>query len=125
MDSETNSYSFTYSARQQKEINQIRSKYMDREDTAMERLKRLDKSAEKPGTVISVAVGATGTLLLGLGMTCTMVWTAYFVLGLALGLIGLAGMALALPLYQIVTQRERRRLAPEIMRLIEELDPQS
>ncbi len=44
-----------------------------------------------------------------------------FVPGIAIGLAGIAGMCLAYPLYSHITRRERERLAPEILRLTDEL----
>ena len=40
----------------------------------MEQLRRLDRSATRKGTVVSVIVGVISCLLLGIGMCCTMVW---------------------------------------------------
>ena len=54
---------FTYSAKQQREIENIRKKYLPKEDK-METLRRLDKSAEKPGTMAGIIVGVIGTMLL-------------------------------------------------------------
>ena len=69
------SFEFAYSAKQQKEIEEIRKKYLPKEEDKMETLRRLDKSAEKPGTM----AGIIGTMLLGVGMCCTMVWQIQFV----------------------------------------------
>ena len=40
----------------------------------MEKLIRLDKQTEKKGQAVSIALGVIGSLLLGVGMCCTMVW---------------------------------------------------
>ena len=115
-------FSYTYSAKQQEEINNIRRKYMSAELDKMEQLRRLDRSTEKKGTAASLAVGISGTMLLGIGMCCTMVWAGLlFVPGIFLGLAGIALIALAYPLHKRITAKERRRLAPEILRLTEEL----
>lgn len=122
MDKNT-SFSYTYSAKEQEEIKRIREKYAppDRQADKMAQLRRMDRSVTKPGTIVSMAVGIGGTLILGLGMTCIMEWTAYFLLGIVLGLVGIALMAAAWPLYKRVTAKRREKLAPEIMRLTDEL----
>ena len=122
MDNNT-SFSYTYSAKEQEEIKRIREKYAppDRQADKMAQLRRMDRSVTKPGTIVSMAVGIGGTLILGLGMTCIMEWTAYFLLGIVLGLVGIALMAAAWPLYKRVTAKRREKLAPEIMRLTDEL----
>ena len=49
----------------------------------MEQLRRLDKSTNRKGTAVSIAVGVIGCLLLGIGMSCTMVWMEQlFILGI-------------------------------------------
>jgi uncharacterized membrane protein YuzA (DUF378 family) len=43
------------------------------------------------------------------------------VFGIIIGLIGIAGVGSAYPLCQHITRKQREKLAPEIMRLTEEL----
>lgn len=119
MDRET--FTYTYSAKQQEEIQNIRKKYLPTEDK-MEQLRRLDRSAAKKGTLVSVTVGVISALVLGVGMCCTMVWAGpWFIPGVVIGLLGIAGVAAAYPLYIRITKKERERLAPEILKLTEEL----
>ena len=68
-------FTYTYSARQQEEVRRILQKYTPPQEDKMELLRRLDKSAQQPGTIAGIALGVCGTLMLGLGMCCTMVWT--------------------------------------------------
>ena len=114
-------FTYTYSARQQEEIRAIRNKYLPPKEDKMEQLRRLDRSATRKGTVVSVVVGVISCLLLGIGMCCTMVWMQWFVPGVVIGVIGIVGIAAAYPLYTRITRRERERLAPQILKLTEEL----
>ncbi|MDO4318043.1 MAG: hypothetical protein Q4C48_07505 [Lachnospiraceae bacterium] len=115
-------FHYNYSAQQQGEIRRIREKYLPKEESALERLYRLDASVTKPGTIAAIAMGCIGTLLLGIGMSCTMVWAEnLFLPGILIGLLGIAGIAAAYPLYQVITKKRRKKLAPEILRLSEEL----
>lgn len=117
-----NSFSYTYSAVQQSEIKKIREKYEPKQESKMEQLRRLDKSATKKGTLVSIAIGVFSSLVMGLGMCCTMVWTdTLFVQGIVIGLVGIFGVAMAYPAYKAVTRREREKIAPEIIRLSDEL----
>lgn len=115
------SFTYTYSAKQQEEIKRIRQKYVPREEDKMELLRRLDQSATKPGTAAALAVGILGVLALGVGMTCVTVWTDFFVLGIIVGVIGIAGVAVAYPVYNAVTKKQREKLAPQIKQLSDEL----
>lgn len=115
-------FEYTYSAKEQEEINQIRKKYLPKEEDKMELLRKLDRDVTKPGTIKAIIVGVIGCLIFGAGMSFAMVWTdSLLVVGIVLGIIGMGIMALALPIYQKTTAKERERIAPEILRLTEEL----
>ena len=71
---------------------------------------------------LSLMLGSVSSLILGLGMCCCMVWGGWlFVPGIAVGILGIAGVSMAYPMYTKVTKKERERIAPEILRLAEEL----
>lgn len=122
MDNKNNAFEYTYSAPQQEEIKRLREKYLPKEEGKMEQLRRLDRGAAQKGTAVSLAVGTISTLILGIGMCCTMVWAeTMFIPGIIIGLIGIAGVSLAYPLYTLITRKEREKIAPEILRLTDEL----
>ena len=115
-------FNYTYSAKQQAEIRSIQKKYLPPEEDKMEQLRRLDRSASQKGTCVSLIVGIIGTLLLGVGMCCAMVWMGgWFIPGIVIGVAGIALVCTAYPLFLRVTARERKKIAPEILRLTEEL----
>ena len=116
------SFTYTYSASQREELERIRRKYLPPEEDKLAKLRRLDKSALRKGTIAALTVGIVGTLLLGLGMCCTIVWMgAMFIPGIIIGTVGIALVALASPIYAHITKKERERIAPEILRLTDEL----
>ena len=119
---QNNTFQYTYSAKEQAKIKEIRSKYVPKEENKMEQLQRLDASVTQKATMYSLIVGIIGALILGTGMCCCLVWAqAWFVPGIALGLVGMAVVAAAYPLYNHVLKKERERIAPEILRLTDEL----
>lgn len=125
MNENKDTFNYSYSAKQQEEIRKIREKYVPKEESKMEQLRRLDASATKPGTVVAMTLGIVSTLILGIGMCCTMVWAdRFFIPGIIIGVVGLAGMIFAYPLYNRITKKCREKLAPEIMRLTDELSKQ-
>ena len=124
MEKTNETFTYTYSAKEQEEIKRIRGKYTPptKEETSMERLRRLDKSATKGAAVVSLIVGIASALLLGVGMCCTMVWgNELFIPGIAIGVVGIIGVIAAYPIYNRMVKRKREKLAPEIMRISEEL----
>lgn len=119
---ETGSFHFTYSAPEQQEVKKIREKYIPKEESKMDQLRRLDESVTKRGTALSLMTGVISSLILGIGMCCCMVWGGWlFIPGIVIGIVGIAGVAMAYPMYTRVTQKERERIAPEILRLTDEL----
>lgn len=121
MEQDKPSFSYTYSSKQQEEVKRIRQKYLPPEADKMAQLRALDERATRPGKVAALTIGILSTLVLGVGMCCTMVWTDFFVLGVVVGIIGLVGVGCAYPLYTLLTGREREKLAPQILQLSREL----
>ena len=120
--SDKNQYNYTYSAKNQADVREIRNKYIPKEADKLEQLRRLDASVTKKGTIVSLMVGVLSCLILGTGMSCVMVWGEnLFLLGVIVDIIGLVGVSGAYPLYVYITKREKERIAPEILRLSDEL----
>lgn len=117
-----NQYNYMYSAKNQAEIRKIRDKYIPKEADKMEQLRCLDASVTRKGTIISVTVGIFGCLILGIGMSCVMVWSeSLFLIGVIIGMIGIVIVVATYPLYIYITKKEKERIAPEILRLSDEL----
>ena len=127
MENNETSFSYTYSAAQQQEVEEIRKKYLPRQEDKMERLRRLHHSATQKAQAWSIALGVIGTLIMGIGMSLAMsdfgsALGAYaMVSGIIVGVIGMVLLALAYPVYNHVLKKERARIAPEILRLTDEL----
>jgi len=124
---DNHSFEYTYSAQQQQEVEAIRKKYLPKEEDKMEKLRRLHYSATQKAQAASIAIGVLGTLILGTGMSLCMtdlgavLGHMAMVIGILVGILGLVMVALAYPLYNRVLRKERQRIAPEILRLSEEL----
>lgn len=116
----TEGFQYSYSAKQQEEIKKIRSKYEAPQEDMMAYLRRLDEGATKKGTMLSIAIGVIGTLILGVGMCMVLVWQL-FITGIIIGLFGIIGLSVAYPLYIYVTKKEREKIAPEVLRITDEL----
>lgn len=121
------SFSYTYSAAQQQEVENIRKKYLPREESKLEQLRRLHRSASQKAQARALTLGVIGTLIMGAGMSVIMTDIGLFLGSLALpagigaGLAGMILVALAYPVYNRVLNKERQRIAPQILQLSEEL----
>lgn len=122
MENKNEAFEYTYSAQRQEEIEQIRRKYMPKEDDKMELLRKLDRDVTRPGCIGAIVLGVAGCLILGIGMSCVMVWGGtLFVPGIIIGCVGIAVIIAAYPFYQASTKKQREKLAPQILALTEEL----
>lgn len=120
------SFEYTYSAPEQNEIQSIREKYLPKEVTKMDQLRKLDASVTKRGSAVSIAHGTISSLILGIGMSCCMVWAGeLFVPGVVVGCIGIVGVLGTYPIYNRIVKKDRERIAPDILRLADELMGQS
>lgn len=114
-------FEYTYSASRQEEVEAIKKKYLPNEDK-MEQLRKLDRSVEQQATIWSIAVGVVGTLIMGGGMSLTMVGPQeLFVVGIILGILGMLVLAAAFPVYKWVLKKQRKKVTPQILALSEEL----
>ena len=116
-------FSYTYSARQQEDVQAIRQKYLPKEEDKMVQLRKLDQNVTLYSTIPAVVLGIFGALLLGIGICCVTIasWSAYFIPGIVTGVMGLLIMALAYPLQKIVLKPKQAEAAPQILRLSEEI----
>lgn len=120
-------FQMTYSAKEQQEIEAIRKKYAPPEQSKMDQLRAMDAQATGKATRHAVSVGVVGTLIMGLGMSLVMsdfgafLGNVSFFGGIAVGILGMAILVSAYPLYCRRLKKEREKIAPEILRLTEEL----
>ena len=124
MNQET-TFIYNYSAKENKEVQEIRNKYLPREESKLEELKRLDYIVQNSGMVESLCVGIGGALVFGLGMCLAMqvIGSGVFsiVLGILLGIVGMIGMIAAYPVYRKIAQKAKVEYAPRILQLTDEL----
>ena len=129
---EQSGFTYTYSAREMAELKRIRDKYTaptEAEDK-MARLRRLDASVTNTAQAVALIFGVIGTLLLGFGMSLIMTELAEslgisggaaMVIGIIVGVLGGILASLAFPSYNAIVKAKRKKLAPEILRLTDEL----
>lgn len=129
---EKGGFSYTYSAKEQAEIKKIRDKYtpQSEERDKMARLRKLDASVTNTAQAIALAFGVIGSLILGFGMSLCMSDlgkmlgmnnTVALVIGVITGVIGAFLASFAYPVHNYITKTMRKRVAPEIIRLTDEL----
>lgn len=121
------SFEYTYSAQQQKEVEAIRRKYLPKQEDKMEKLRKLHSIPTRRAQAASITLGTIGALILGTGMSLCMTALGSFLgeygmgVGIVVGVIGIFLVAMAYPLYTHTLKKERSRIAPEILKLADEL----
>lgn len=124
---DNHSFEYTYSARRQQEVEEIRKKYLPQEEDKMDRLRRLHAIPTQKAQAASIAAGVIGALILGFGMSLcmtdlgAMLGIFAMILGSIIGVGGGILAALAYPIYKKILKTERRKIAPKILQLSEEL----
>jgi len=129
---ENNGFQYTYSAKEQAELKRIRDKYTapTEVEDKMARLRRLDASVTNTAQAVALVFGVIGTLILGFGMSLVMTELAEslgisgdvaMVIGIIVGIVGGILASLAYPIYNAIVKAKRKKLAPEIIRLTDEL----
>ena len=127
------SFNYTYSAKEQNEIKRIRDKYVTSEvnkEDKMETLRRLDEGVTRKATVTSLVFGIVGALIMGIGMSLAMtdiggiigINSAFaMIIGVIIGIVGIVLVSVAYPVYNRIIKKEREKIAPEIIRVTDEL----
>ena len=129
---EKGGFIYTYSAKEQAELKRIRDKYTAPAEAydKMDRLRRLDASVTNTAQAVALVFGVIGTLTLGFGMSLIMTDFANelgilgddaMIIGIIVGVVGGIIAGLAYPIYNAIVKLKRKRLAPEIIRLTDEL----
>ena len=119
---ENNTFRYNYSAVRNKEVESIRNKYLPREESKLERLKKLDLRVQMAGTIESLCLGIVGSLVFGIGMCFFLgVFVGAAWLTALLMVLGAVIMIPAYPIYRCISRKTKAELTPEILRLSEEI----
>ncbi len=119
-------FQYQYSASQNDEVQKIRKKYLPKEESKLEELKRLDRTVQNSGMTAALCVGIIGALVFGTGMCHAMQvlgnGVVVRVVGIVLSLVGVAGMLAAYPLYRKLHTNMKAKLTPRILDLVHQID---
>ncbi len=130
---EKSGFTYTYSAKEQAEIRKIRDKYTastENSEDKMSRIRKLDASVTNTAQAFALVFGIIGTLILGCGMSFCMTdigealglsQNVNMFIGIGIGVIGGVLVSLAYPIYNVIVKARRKKIAPEIIRLTDEL----
>jgi purine-cytosine permease-like protein len=94
----------------------------------MTTLRRLDAKVYSKASAAALVAGISGALIMGIGMSLIMTdpgkmfgTIPAMIIGIGVGILGIVLMCLAYPIYNRTLKKAREKIAPEILRLTDEL----
>ncbi len=102
---------------------QLANEYAPKDASKIIALKKLDRKAKLPATICAYSLGIIASLIAGLGMCLSMnvIGNGKFILGIVIGIIGFAGIAMNYPLYLKLLKINKQKYAFEIVELAKEI----
>ncbi|MBQ3494695.1 MAG: dihydropteridine reductase [Clostridia bacterium] len=101
------------------------NKYSEKQPTKLDELKALDKKVKKPAQVFAYVFGSVSSLVLGTGMCLAMniigKTTAFMVVGIVVGLIGIAMVSSTYAIYKKMLNKRKQQYSSEIIKKSNEL----
>lgn len=105
---------------------QLTNEYAPKDTSKVVALRKLDARAKLPATIFTYTFGIIAALVTGVGMCFSMNvigsgTTTMFVLGVIVGIVGLAGMGINYPIYKKMLAKGKQKYAYEIIELAKEI----
>ena len=105
---------------------QLVNEYAPKDTSKVVALRKLDARAKLPATIFTYTFGIIAALVTGVGMCFSMNvigsgTTTMFVLGVIVGIVGLAGMGINYPIYKKMLAKGKQKYAYEIIELAKEI----
>ena len=105
---------------------QLANEYAPKDTSKVVALRKLDARAKLPATIFTYTFGIIAALVTGVGMCFSMNvigsgTTTMFVLGVIVGIVGLAGMGINYPIYKKMLAKGKQKYAYEIIELAIEI----
>lgn len=109
-------------------IQKIRTKYTEKENTALDELKALDSKVKRPANVFAYVFGSVSAIIMGSGMSLVMTDVAETVgiqnpmpLGIVIGVIGMLMAIVNYPIYKNILGSRRKKYADKIIALSDKI----
>ena len=108
----------------------IAKDYAPKSTSKVVALKKLDRQAKRPAEIFTYTFGVVSALVLGVGMCLSMHVigpdnAAMMVIGIILGVIGIAGVSVNYPIYKKLLEKGKQKYAFEIMELAKEISAEA
>lgn len=105
-------------------VQKIRTQYIEKKQTQLNELKKLDSKVKKPVNIFSCAFGTVSALIMGFGMSLVMTDIGQtfgiadpMVPGIVIGIVGMFMAIVNYPVYKSMLDSRRKKYADRIMTL--------
>ena len=109
-------------------VEKIRTKYVEKKDSSLDELRKLDKKVKRPAEVFAYIFGSISALVMGAGMSLVMTdigatigLADAMIPGIAVGIVGLVMAVVNYPIYKGMINSRKKKYAPEILALSEKI----
>ena len=109
-------------------IEKIRTQYTEKENTALDELKKLDAKVKRPANIFAYTFGTIGAIVMGAGMSLVMTdigavigMESTMVPGIVIGVAGMLMATVNYPVYKTILGNRRRKYADKIIALSDKI----
>ena len=105
-------------------VEKIRTKYVEKKDSSLDELRKLDKKVKAPAEVFAYIFGSISALIMGAGMSLVMTDVANMlglgdmtVPGIAVGVVGMALAIINYPIYKGILNSRKKKYSEQVIAL--------
>ena len=105
-------------------VEKIRTKYVEKKDSSLDELRKLDRKVKAPAEVFAYIFGSISALIMGAGMSLVMTDVATLlglgdmtVPGIAVGVVGMVLAIVNYPIYKGILSSRKNKYADKILAL--------
>lgn len=100
----------------------LREEYTPKKKSAISEAIKLDKKVKLPVHIFAYSYGILGSLILGVGMCLAMEvlasGTFFMILGIIIGLVGIAMISTNYPIYKVYLRNRKEKYASQIILIL-------
>lgn len=105
-------------------VEKIRTKYVEKKDSSLDELRKLDRKVKTPAEVFAYIFGSVSALIMGAGMSLVMTDVATLlglgdmtVPGIAVGVVGMVLAIVNYPIYKGILSSRKKKYADKVLEL--------
>ena len=105
-------------------VEKIRTKYVEKKDSSLDELRKLDKKVKTPAEVFAYIFGSISALIMGAGMSFVMTDVASLlglgdmtVPGIAVGVVGMVLAIINYPIYKGILNSRKKKYSEQVIAL--------